>query len=169
MNIWKNLKGVHWTAIALTVLAYALHALAKDPSLAPESQILETVATLLGSSGLVTALSSPSVTSKGASVGALAFVTTLAFGASACTPAQTASWQKVPGIVAGDLEKGDTLQQIEDDVATDLVGVAGPELVTIVDDAIAFLIDSGALSIAAQSRAEAMHTSIAAARAGHPR
>lgn len=89
----------------------------------------------------------------------------VAIAVAACTPAQQASWQRVPVIVEADLEAGKSFPQIENDVAADLVGTAGPVLVSIIDDVITYLLDSGALSDIGQKNAIAMKPAIAAKKA----
>jgi hypothetical protein len=56
MNLIKQLKGVHWTAILLAVAGFGLAQLAKDPSLAGESALLNWAAGVLATGGVGTAL-----------------------------------------------------------------------------------------------------------------
>lgn len=95
---------------------------------------------------------------------ALAFVPAVAM--TGCTPAQTAELQNIENVVMADLSNGKTLQQIEDDVATIAVGKVGPALVAIVDDALAFLIDSGLVPASILPTAQKYHSLTSASR--HP-
>jgi len=91
---------------------------------------------------------------------ALGVCATMLFAAQGCTPAQQATWSKVESTVLTDVEAGKSLTQLETDVATVVVGKSGAELVIIIDDALTFLEDAGAISLAAKPHAAALHAEI---------
>lgn len=62
-----------------------------------------------------------------------------------CTPAQQALFDQVDNLVLADIRAGDVLNQIETDVAKLVAGQPGADVVMIVDDALALLIDLNAI------------------------
>ena len=173
----SDLKAIHWASIGLLVLAYTLQVLSKQDALAPVSVLLQALSAIIGGGSVGAALASPKLefSGRGPQRGVVdvftAFVVTvcaigtlvcLAMFASGCTPAQSAAWAQVEPTVWADVEAGKSLEQIESDVAFLLVGKSGPELVAIVDDALAFLVDSGVLSGAGAAKAHDLRTKIAA-------
>jgi hypothetical protein len=88
-----------------------------------------------------------------------------ALATAACTPAQSAAWSTVEQTVLTDVEAGKGIVAIESDVATDLVGVAGPTVVLIVNDILTALEDLGAFSALAAKRVPALHTALLAQHA----
>ena len=67
---------------------------------------------------------------------------------SACTPAETAQASKVEGVVLADIVAGKSLETIEQDVAVLFAGQPGADIVAIVNDALALLIDMHVVPIA---------------------
>jgi hypothetical protein len=63
--------------------------------------------------------------------------------AFACTPANQAEATQIENVVLADLAKGDSLEQIEADVATIVAGKPGADVVVIVNDALQLLVDLG--------------------------
>lgn len=63
----------------------------------------------------------------------------------ACSPAEQAIEAKIEQTILNDLATGKTLEQVETDVAVLLVGQPGADIVVIVNDALAFLIDIHAI------------------------
>ena len=93
--------------------------------------------------------------------------TTLAASAPACTPAQQAEFTQIENVVLADFKAGKTRIQIEDDVAAIVIpGNAGADVVAILDEAIALLIDSGALKglLPLLGQAKAMRAELATAK-----
>jgi hypothetical protein len=81
-----------------------------------------------------------------------------------CSPAAQALEQRVEQTVATDLANGVALPQIEQDVAKVLAGQVGVDVVVVVQDAIAFLIDMGIIPASVQPYA---HTVLGQAQAEH--
>jgi hypothetical protein len=75
----------------------------------------------------------------------LMIVVFASFTVLGCSPAQQAIEAKVEQVILNDLATGKTLQQVEADVATVLAGQPGADVVIIVNDALAFLIDIGVI------------------------
>ena len=95
------------------------------------------------------------------SMGILAIVSLAAL--IACTPAQSAMWAQIEQTVLTDLENGSALSAIEaavvaiDPAAASVAGLVD----TIIQDAIAFLVDSGALPTpASKVRARGLQTEL---------
>jgi|SRR5580658_5623533 hypothetical protein len=86
-----------------------------------------------------------------------------------CTPAQSATWSQIEATVLADVENGTALSAIESAVIAidpSLAGVAG--LVdTVIQDAITFLVDSGALPSTAKPHALALQGEIAGKLGSH--
>ena len=169
MNILKQLKGVHWTAIILATLGFAIAQLAKAPQLADEAALLNWLGGVLATGGVGTALGAHKVGFEAATdskagqrgytkvssmiwlaVLALACVVVACGGAllAGCTPAESAKWSQVEAVVLADVNAGKNLQQIESDVAGIVIGADAPLVLTIVDDALTVLEDLGAFSLA---------------------
>ena len=83
----------------------------------------------------------------------------LAFGRAlpACN-ANSPNLSQIEGIVLTDLESGKTLEQTEADVASLYAGQPGADVVAIVNDAIALLIDAGVLPAQWVPKAVEWHT-----------
>ncbi len=81
---------------------------------------------------------------------------------AACTPAQEAEWKNLPGLVASDLEKGDSQDQIETDIATNFKVPASSVAVKVLDDMITYLIDAGALTAIGLANAQTMRPAVQA-------
>ena len=68
--------------------------------------------------------------------------TTVGVSTAGCTPVQQAAFTQIDNIVLADLKAGKTLPQIEDDVAAIVLpGNASADIVTIVNAAIAMLLN----------------------------
>lgn len=78
-----------------------------------------------------------------------------------CTPAQSAEAVQVEQVILTDLETGKTIVQIELDVTNILVGAGiqktADEIVVIVNDVLAYLLDMGQLPAMYVPQAESMH------------
>lgn len=61
------------------------------------------------------------------------------------SPAQQAEAKDIETTILADLKAGDSLEKIETDVAAILGGPLAVDIATIVDDAIAYLLDIGAV------------------------
>lgn len=97
----------------------------------------------------------------------LAFTTIALACAVACTPAQKAEVQSIEALVAKDLAAGDSLPQVEADVAKLIAGQPGADAVIVLNDALILLIDAGILPPNLLSVAETMLASEAPKAAAH--
>lgn len=96
-------------------------------------------------------------------------VQTIAFGAAVtgCTPAERAEAQTIEQLVLHDIQAGKGEQQIEADIAALLAGQPGVDVVIILNDALAFLIDIGAIPSDLMGAALNMKTSVAPKAIAH--
>ena len=69
MNFLSLMKGIHWSAVGLAVLAAAFSVLAQQPSLAPVQGILNTIAAGFLTASTGTALAAHKVGSPNAGGG----------------------------------------------------------------------------------------------------
>jgi hypothetical protein len=80
---------------------------------------------------------------------------------SACTPAQSAEMVQIEQVILADVESGKPIVQIELDVTNILVGVniqkTADEIVIIVNDVLAYILDLGQLPAMYVPQAESMH------------
>ena len=82
-----------------------------------------------------------------------------------CTPAQTAEWKSAEAVVLADVNAGDSLQKIESDVAAIYIGADSPLVLTIIDDALTLLEDTGAIALADTPHESEIHQLVKVARA----
>ena len=96
-------------------------------------------------------------------------VQTIAFGAAVtgCTPAERAEAQTIEQLVLHDIQAGKGEQQIEADIAAQLAGQPGVDVVIILNDALAFLIDIGAIPSDLMGAALNMKASVAPKAIAH--
>ena len=102
---------------------------------------------------------------------AVMLITSLLIGQTAleaCTPAQAAVLSHIEQVVLNDLTAGKTASQIEADVAVLLAGQPGADVVMIVNDAIALLIDLGVIPPGVIPQAMAVHAEMKAKLAARP-
>lgn len=156
------------TAILLGLAAF-LRQLVTDPTYGPwAAPALAIVVAILGYLGVT------SGKGVGGPPGAAAILVLFVAWplASACTPAQVAAIEDVPGLVLQDLEAGKTLPQIEADVSASIVCPGAPagscktaqEIDAIIDDALVLLTDLGVIPPGILPAANAMHAKLGASR-----
>jgi hypothetical protein len=92
----------------------------------------------------------------------LAVFTPIVVGAAAtaCTPAQSAILSSVEQTVLNDIVAGKTRIQIELDVASLLAGQPGVDVLTVLNDALAVLIDLGVVPPSFLTQTKAMHAEL---------
>lgn len=96
-------------------------------------------------------------------------VQTIAFGAAVtgCTPAQQAEAQSLEQLVLHDIQLGKGEQAIEADIAAQLAGQPGVDVVIVLNDILQFLIDAGVVPADLVSNTLALKASVAPKAAAH--